>query len=169
MSLGRLLSAGKALTSLRDIPTAYQVRRKAMLPKFGLGGDPFASAKAPTLPTLEAKPEGKPEARPATQVSARSSFWPCKWPGTEKPTTTAGGPRLTRAARKANGSVPVPVQAELSLDNVKVVRNDLRDADVDLVTRGGGSSGLLLGAAAAHRAEEALDRLADRIVGVQPR
>ncbi len=165
MSLGRLLSAGKALTSLRDIPSAYQVRRKAMLPKFGLGGDPFASVKEPTLPTLETKPEGKL----ATQVSTRSSFWPWKWLGAEKPTTTAGGSRFMRAARKANGAVPVPVQAELSLDNVKVVRNDLRDADVDLVTRGGGSSGLLLGTVAAHRAGEALDRLADRIVGVQPR
>ncbi len=31
---------------------------------------------------------------------------------------------------------PVPLQGELSLDNVKVVRNDLRDSDIDLVPAG---------------------------------
>jgi hypothetical protein len=29
----------------------------------------------------------------------------------------------------------VPVQGELSLDNIKVVRNDLSDADLEVVTR----------------------------------
>lgn len=45
------------------------------------------------------------------------------------------GDGIWRATKKA---VPVrrssaPVQEELSLDNVKVVRNDLRDADLEVV------------------------------------
>jgi hypothetical protein len=165
MSLYRLLTAGKALTSLRDEPSSYQMRRKALLPKFGTGGDPFASAKAPTQPAGETRPEAKQ----AAHASSWPTAWLSKWLG-EKP-RTAGGfrPQSTRGVGKANHTPPTPVQAELSLDNVKVVRNHLHDADVDLVARGSGSTGLLLGSVAAQRAENALDRLADRIVGVERR
>ena len=67
-----------------------------------------------------------------------------------------------------------PVQCELSLEKVIVIRNDLRESDVDVVTRtgvpGAGrppvASSLMLGTLAA---EKALDRLADRIVGAETR
>ena len=43
MSLVRLLTAGKALTTLRELPSAYRMRRDALLPKFGTGGNPSAA------------------------------------------------------------------------------------------------------------------------------
>lgn len=166
MSLCRLLTAGKALTSLRDEPSSYQMRRKALLPKFGSSGDPFTSAKASPPPVGEIKP--------ATPPAAHKNSWSLVgWWKRFTPKPKIGcelRPQPTRLAGKTNGRVATPVQAELSLDNVKVVRNTLHEADVTLVARGGAPpAGLLLGAVAAQRAEHALDRLAERIVGVERR
>jgi hypothetical protein len=67
------------------------------------------------------------------------------------------------------------VQGELSLDAVKVVRNDLHGSDVDLVSSAQVvekpyhhqvASNLISGA---NAAEQALDRLAARIVGAGAR
>ena len=166
MSLCRLLTAGKALTTLRDAPSSYQMRPKALLPRFGKGGDPFTSAKAPTPLAGETKP--------ATPPAACHSSWPLawlsKWFGSQRRSSGESRPQPTRVAGKISGRLATPVQAELSLDNVKVVRNTLHEADLTLVARGGTpSTGLLFGAVAAQRAENALDRLAERIVGVDQR
>jgi len=40
---------------------------------------------------------------------------------------------MWRGSAPAAPSVPCPVQSELSLDSVKVVHNDLSDADVEVV------------------------------------
>jgi len=77
-------------------------------------------------------------------------------------------PRLTR--KRTLSADSRPVQTELSLDAVKVVRNDLNDTDVCVVPapRAGapasrpGRAGVL---ASATLAGKVLDRLADRIVG----
>ena len=167
MSLARLLTAAKALTRFNESPTAYRVRRAALLPKFGAASDPFASEKKADAATVPAQLA----AAPVVGGSARRTFWPWRLRSGKQEVSDDAKPALlpragpTRAAR-------TPVQGELTLDNVRVVRNDLRDADVDIVARTGGTqpgrpavaTNLMLGALAA---EKALDRLADRIVGAE--
>jgi hypothetical protein len=169
MSLGRLLTMGKALTTLRDFPTSYRVRREALLPNFG-GGNPFApDGKAKSVAA-----ETKDDAQPAVVARARAAVWPLTWLSGKKSLGIGAARRLAPGAMFSSNAPRPPAQGELSLDNVKVVRNDLRDSDVDVVARAGGTataraagaSPLLLGAVAA---EKALDRLADRIVGIESR
>lgn len=166
MSLGRLLSAARALTKLGESPSPYRVRAEALLPKFGEPLDPFASSK---------KAGAVQTSVPATGVSAggkaaRGLSWPWPRPDGRKATP----PCVVSGVAGKDGRQPrtesAPVQGELRLDAVRVVCNDLRDADVEVVARAGGAvarrsavaSHLLLGAMVA---EKALDRLADRIVG----
>lgn len=169
MSLVRLLSAAKALTRFSEQPTAYRVRRGALLPKFGLPSDPFAFGQtAETVRTPE-----QVVVAPVAGGKAGGSIWPWKLRRRREQPFSAARPPLPSNARQA-GSVLGPVQCELSLENVKVIRNDLRESDVDVVARAGGTeagrppmaSSLRLGAMAA---EKALDRLAERIVGVETR
>ena len=162
MSLGRLLCAGKALIGFRDSGSAYRLPRKAPLPNFGGKGDPFASAK-------ELQPqtgEEKADVHPTPHRGPQAISWLGQWFAPKQVGFFERKPHAARPNRVAKSTLPSPVQAELSLDNVKVVRNDLRSSDVDVVARGAVPSASLFGAAAA---EKALDRLADRIVGVQPR
>ena len=134
MSLARLLTAGKALTNLRDAPTPYRVRHDALLPKFGTGGNPFASA-AETAGTA-ALPE--PVVVPTKGASVGRSIWPWKWRGAKKEAAT--GVRQAPPTRLGPApDVRPPLQGELSLANVKVVRNDLHESDVDLVFRPSGA------------------------------
>lgn len=168
MSLVRLLTSGKALTVLRDLPSAYRMRREALLPKFGSGANPFTSDDqvshtGAAVVTREAV---------ADERSPRKTIWPWK----KAPVQRNGGAMAeTGHARKSPvRDVRLPVQAELSLDQVKVMRNDLHGSDVDLVSRSIGTEKSYQQVAAnlmsrANAAEQALDRLAARIVGAGAR
>jgi hypothetical protein len=168
MSLVRLLTSGKALTALRDLPSAYRMRRDARLPKFGAGGNPFVDEQASAAGA--AVPKAETTAKFASEKRGARSAW--NWLGAKKSgvaESLRGLPSQPGAVR----SVRTPVQGELLLENVTVRRNDLSDSDVDLVARAVGAeavrapatANLLLGAIAAERA---LDRLAARIVGAGP-
>jgi hypothetical protein len=62
----------------------------------------------------------------------RSSGWVSQW-GSKLSSLVSAKPKPARSVLpRFNG---VPVQGELSLDNIKVVRNDLSDADLEVVTR----------------------------------
>jgi hypothetical protein len=169
MSLARLLTAAKALTTFNESPTAYRVRRAALLPKFSGTGDPFASGKK-TEPAGVAAQSATPA---IASGSARTSIWPWKLPSRRNNRSSDVRPPFQPNAGSARAA-RTPVQGELSLEKVKVIRNDLRESDVDVVARAGGTetsrppmaSSLMLGAMAA---EKALDRLADRIVGAETR
>jgi hypothetical protein len=138
MNLGKLLVAGKSVIN-GCAEVSYRANRHVYLPKFGLAQNPFKSPDE-AEPAEPAKPEAETIAAPikkaVTSVAAKTQKIP-PWP-----------PRPVRAtswASKLNpismwrGSVPAapsarcPVQSELSLDSVKVVHNDLSDADVEVV------------------------------------
>ena len=165
MSLLRLLTTGKALISLRDLPSAYQMRREALLPKFGSGGNPFVSSER----AAAAEPAAASLMPEASGTTAQRSFWPWKAKGATETHAKAAKPG-EQTTSKPKREARTPHQGELSLDSVKVVRNDLHGSDVDLVStnNSGGTkyqqvaSNLLSGA---NAAEQALDRLAERIVG----
>jgi hypothetical protein len=151
MSLGRLLAAGKSLVGGRDGAGRYQVNKHLALPKFISPRNPFAPAEkseaSPAGDESSVKTRGEKKAVVATakvdtdaagkkhfQVSAGARV--ARW-------ISECGQKINPLLRLAKGPRPVksvmphfaktPVQSELSLDKVQVVRNDLSDADFEVV------------------------------------
>jgi hypothetical protein len=135
MNFGKLLVAGRSIKSGCD-KISYRVNKRVYLPQFGLAQNPFKSPPA----TAPAQPEAETIAAPIPKVITPVEVKPPKLP------TLAPGPvRATNWASKLNPisrwrgpalatrSAQSPVQSELSLDSVKVVHNDLSDADVEVV------------------------------------
>jgi hypothetical protein len=144
MNLGKLLGSGKSFVS-GGKPAAYRTDRRVYLPQFVSPKNPFVS------PACSAAQNEL--TRPADQVSASpvKKTKPALWAKTQKmsvavPMAAPASP--ARAATWASKFNPVaifrdttaapnkfaaPVQAELSLEKVKVVHNDLTDADVEIV------------------------------------
>jgi hypothetical protein len=147
MSLMRLLSAGKSWVGMTDNAGRYQVTRQRLLPKFGGAPNPFQPAVGAAEPGAITDPAATPTAGevpaanlsetqvipelasqpvPASQVAAPVQNWwrrilgVFRWRG--------------RGFAAASARAPRPaVQGELTLEGVKVVRNDLSDADLELV------------------------------------
>jgi hypothetical protein len=103
-----------------------------VLPKGGtpnLSSPPEPCAPPQPIP-LSRSAEGEGE-NPPVEVTAPVNSWlkklnPLVWFANRKPTEPKSAiPRFNKA----------PVQGELSLDNIKVMRNDLSDADVEVVPK----------------------------------
>jgi hypothetical protein len=135
MSLGKLLGAGKSFVS-GGKAAAYRADKRVYLPKFGSPKNPFIASD-------------KMESMGPTKIAAESVIVPAPKviaAETQKmPTVSARPARVTTwtekfnplsiwrgSTREAKSSLS-PVQAELSLEKVKVVHNDLSDADVEIV------------------------------------
>ena|ERR1700744_1863239 len=145
MKLGKLLGAGKSFFGWQESVT-YRENKQVYLPKFNPGANPFtpktAEAKPESAPELEAQPVASPSA-PEVQVQMPVAAMVEK--AQKAPAVSAPGPvRVTTWTEKLNPfrgsksakSTPAPmpnVQAELSLNAVKVVHNDLSDAEVEVV------------------------------------
>ncbi len=161
MSLLRLLTAGKSLVGLDKAAGRYRMHPHFLLPKFGSNKNPFADP-APAQPARAVDVAAEAPVRmlsPAEiaaanlketkRLPAAVSVAPPTTDRTPAPVADEPG-RIGRWAQKINllawwrrrrssppPSIPrfarVPLQGELSLDNVRVVRNDLSDADVEIV------------------------------------
>jgi hypothetical protein len=117
MNLGKLLGAGK---SFFGGGRALKYRVSAGLPKFNAGNNPFAAKPVVDAPPVPVESAKKISAAPvAVSKPVRANNW-------------AGKLNPFRAPEPA---VPMPnVQPDLlSLDTVKVLHNDLSDADVEVV------------------------------------
>ena len=159
MSLLRLLSAGKSLVGLKEATARYQMSDPRVMPRFVSPRNPFKTGKA----SIGATPEPAPTSPPARiKVPATSQSKPEKAvlgpaAGTEPkraPSKQVSESRLARLLagckgklsgvfrareKKPNAAVQPrprggPVQGELSLDAIKVVRNDLSDTDFEVVS-----------------------------------
>ena len=159
MSLGRLLTTGKSLVNFKDSAGHYQMRSKNLLPKFGSAKNPFSPensnasrcecVSAPKEPPVQSEPD--PAAIKATAlkdsapvISAPRNGAVAKqrktriavkwrdWLGKLNP-TALWPKRSTTVKPPVSRFSKTPVQCELSLDKVRVVRNDLNDSDVDVV------------------------------------
>ena len=148
MSLVNLLSAGKSLVGGQDVPSRYRMNKQMRLPKFVSTRNPFvnAGAKGPALADSETAGQNRPRpdstaARPVAKASKRTSLIlrlvsatrrSAAWLGKANPFS-----RFAESARPKNSAIPCftkpPVQSELCLDKVQVVRNDLSDADLEVV------------------------------------
>jgi hypothetical protein len=162
MSLLRLLTTGKTLVGLKKLEQRYHLPGGKALPQFGGKQNPFRAtafpekiensspednweaSKAKAADACNAQPKLEQEApaanitaasRPAESTRAtmlheresekRSPFRALLLWGRAKKTRPANG----------LGSRPL-IQAELSLDGVKVVRNDLSESDFEIVPAG---------------------------------
>ena len=118
MNLGKLLGAGKSFFGGGG-NVAYREDKKFNLPKFNADKNPFAPKPAP--PATVAAPETKKVFTPPPAVGpVRATSWKDKL----NPFRAPEPPRLAPANA---------VQVELSLEAVKVVHNDLADADIEIV------------------------------------
>jgi len=129
MKLGKLLFAGKSVVNGCE-RVSYRQNKQVALPKFVSPKNPFAPSKTPaeTAPV-----PSKKETAPALEATQKS------------PPISGASKSLAAWTTKLNpaslwaGMAPVEqktlpaVQTELSLDAVKVVHNDLSDADVEVV------------------------------------
>ena len=140
MNLGKLLGAGKSFIS-GDKPAAYRQDKRFYLPQFVSPKNPFTNPAAPAT-------TDEPPKAPAPVTGAPAKKFALPWAKTEKMPVVAacGAPaRATTWVSKLNpasifGAAPpaanrnmTPVQVELSLEKVKVVHNDLTDAEVEVV------------------------------------
>ena len=138
MNLGKLLAAGKSIINGRA-NISYRANRHVYLPKFGLAQNPFKlpDETKPAKPVAEAV--AAPVAAPIKEVAPPVAAKTQKLPSLPRPArATSWASKLNpismwRGSAPAAQSAPAPVQSELSLDSVKVVHNDLSDADVEVV------------------------------------
>ena len=134
MNLGKLLVAGKSVIN-GCAEVSYRANRHVYLPKFGLVQNPFKSPDEaePANPAVEAITT--PIKKVGTPVAAKTQKIP-PWPRPTRATSWASKLNpisMWRGSAPAAPSAPCPVQSELLLDSVKVVHNDLSDADVEVV------------------------------------
>ncbi len=152
MSLLRLLSAGKSLVGMDDSARRYRDAGAGMLPKFGSKKNPFrttvkvepapAERRDETVAGGAPKGSGAAQAAPAdpnasermqSRGGARSLARLGEWSG--KCVDKLGGwlGRRERSPSALPHFNKAPMQTEMSLDRVRVLRNDLSDADLELV------------------------------------
>jgi hypothetical protein len=139
MSLVRLLTAGKSLVGIQDLKSRYRSVDPRAMPKFGsekkVNTDVARESEAkPSVAKSDVETSiANVEQTPvATARKARGGGWVSQW-GSKLSTLVSQKPKPARSAAPRFNEVPV--QGELSLDNIKVVRNDLSDADLEVVTR----------------------------------
>lgn len=140
MSLLRLLTAGRSLVSVRDTESRYRLTTQRLLPQFGPASNPFSSrGEAQSVPAAAIHPDAetgvvlpKAVAKGSGRVfwlrtSARWSGWRAKMGGLlVRPRRAVAKPAIPQFSKP-------PVQGELSLDRVKVMRNDLSETDLEVV------------------------------------
>ncbi len=133
MNLGKLLVAGKSIIAGRG-EIAYRMSDRAYMPKFISTKNPFAPpVKVEPAPQAVAAPIKKGMASDGTKTQKLPTFPAARfrqasWISKFNPISIWRGPRPLTPQQGQR-----PLQAELSLDRVKVVHNDLSDVDVEIV------------------------------------
>lgn len=151
MNLAKLLAAGKSFVAAREGAHRYRLNRVS-LPKFISPRNPFAPPErtdaapvrvespaehsaAPSNETADESPRQQSPERPAqrAELTGRLVARVKRWSQELKQVFSSRSLR-TKPARRA--PAVAPVQRELSLDQIRVVRNDLRDEDIEVVLVG---------------------------------
>ena len=133
MKLAKLLGAGKSFFGGKG-SVSYREDKRVYLPKFGAAKNPFAPKPVEPGGDEGGAPE-KISAPVAVKVAAKTQkiYYA---PTAPKPTRAIGwADKLNpfRAPQPAVEPMMNAVQPEFSLDAVKVLHNDLSDADVEIV------------------------------------
>jgi hypothetical protein len=128
MTLIRFLAVGRSLGAIDNAPSRYRMNAQGMLPKFGR--EETAQAQPAATPPSVAQPETSKEKtslhkKPMTvKPQQRPKFWNRGW-------FSFG---LSSRRRRGTRAAGPPIQAELGLDMVRPVRNDLSESDFEIVT-----------------------------------
>lgn len=152
MSLMRLLTVGRSLGTIQDRPSPYKMTQQNFLPKFGPMNR--AEAKADAVPEETRKATPKVE-RPKQQLSSWEKLLKTKKKMSSEALDKVGpDEQATAVVNVPKAAFPLgrwsmiknpfdlwktdktqssPTQGELSLDLVKPIRNDLNDADLEVV------------------------------------
>lgn len=132
MSFGRLLAAGRSLIGLRNGESRYRENKQARLPKFISPKNPFAPAEKHSGPTVAVE-TARPVA-PATPAAEKPATLNAQPPVSAQRANWLGGlrgklnPFGSRGSTAKDGAGAAR-QGELALERVKVMRNDLSDAE----------------------------------------
>jgi hypothetical protein len=162
MSLGKLLGAGKSFVN-GGKAAAYRADKRAYLPKFGSPKNPFAPPVPAESPASPAKNSIVPVKKIAKPVWAKIQKMPAisapqksraSWTSKLNPMT------MLRGSQTEAKDLQPPVQVELSLEKVKVVHNDLTDAEVEVVP--------VKSRPAAPPPEKSWEGLGERFFGTNP-
>ena len=131
MKLGKLLFAGKSVIG-GSKPVEYRANKLVSLPNFGPGKNPFTPKTPQENNSISAaqKNGSKPtvtKAPPVQAISSKPKFL------SSLTGRFASSPAWQSPRPDVQDNLRPAVQAELSLDTVKVIHNDLSDADVEVV------------------------------------
>jgi hypothetical protein len=131
MNLGNMLAAGKSFIS-GGASAAYRENKRVYVPKFNSDKNPFLPKAAEK--NVAASAPVKNAVAPVAPVVAKTSKMPALAPAPLRATNWANKLNPFRSAPAA-APAPMPtVQPELlSLEDVKVIHNDLSDVDVEVV------------------------------------
>jgi hypothetical protein len=148
MKLGKLLAAGKSIMNVRA-EVSYRASKQVYLPKFGSAKNPFKNEITETAPAPGPTRAENLETRaimPIHNVAEIAQELPplpairekkkASWAGKFSPSSIfrhIPGKSGLKAVDGAEAQKATATQAELSLDSVKVVHNDLSDAEVSVV------------------------------------
>ena len=134
MNLGKLLGAGKTFFG-GGKPSEYRQDKRFYLPKFNAAKNPFTPKPAEPAPAAAA-PEMKKVSAPKFSAPFAASPQKTATVAAAKPARAAWTARLNpfRVPEPVAPPLVGAVQPELSLDAVKVVHNDLADADIEIVS-----------------------------------
>ncbi len=195
MSLLQLLTTGKCFTILREPTGRYRMTDPRAMPRFGSAKAPGAVAATGELPGCEAtapanaqegadpavasQPKVPPEAgipivapgwaeAPKSLPAHNSGAGIFCWVAQVRQRLTARFARRPRQSSAPAVSRPAKtaVQGELSLDLVRVVRNDLSDSDLEIVPAKAPATQMnsaAAGTAMSQRAAGILGRAATRL------
>jgi hypothetical protein len=119
MNLLHFLSVSQSFSGVKETPN-YRMTRGGWLPRFDASG-PAGGATELALESVVSRPRELPAAKPATGSAPPA-------PATAPVVTTPMYRSSARATERLR-------QAELSLDLVEVVRNDLSDSDFEIVRK----------------------------------
>jgi hypothetical protein len=146
----RLLTTGKSLVGLRDQAHRYRLDTQSLLPKFGSDKNPFAEGTVRSQEresgNTQRNPTKSAEDHPVQKESL--SGRDAKAHGGQKKSGIGlfrgwFGRGTSQPSKPGAPAIKSPIQYELSLDRVKVVRNDLSDTDLEIVTRKPGAARLV--------------------------
>lgn len=139
MSWMQYLAVSRSFSSIENRPTRFRMRDEYLLPRFGGTQDNEESEEAatgtcePRRAEQPIRPEAKGSAMQNTIAETENTA-----PATPQAAYPGGRWRIWR--NPFGHTVPAkpaaaPVQTEMRLDAVKVVRNDLTDTDLLLIAR----------------------------------
>ena len=179
MSLGRLLATGRSLVGLRNGESRYRESKQVRLPKFISPKNPFASSDdnselqvtvaTPVTVSATACSVAATPAKRGPSLLVRAGAW---FGSLSTKVNPFRGRKERASAAGLQPAEAKPKQGELTLERVRVLRNDLSDADgAKAKTNVGAKPGIPVVAATLGKLEPvgaAWDRLATKFTGSDP-